>query len=632
MLASKTQHKTIPNTALPFVTNTSPTSASAQYVGGSNVLTSIKGQAELRPGFPDAMESSPVVLGAGETISRTFLWSKWSGQYYCMMSTVDASNSYVYKMAIGSDASFVKIHTCAGSTNPFRYQTANDTVYFGNEVDMKKFRATSVSDTNVYNWGIAAPSAAPTATLAGTGITGNYFYCYTFWNDNTSHESSPSPVSAVVSPANQTATVTMSNAGVDSQVTHFKLYRSTTQASGASAPSTSTFQLVSKQVIGTTTYADSTADSALGSEYAPGQNMNDPPPASIVGCYSQGRMWLFTGSTVWATGYEETSKGVPEESVPGGSLGKLGGGNAWNWDRPVKALATTVDGIAVFTPLRIYGIQGDSLDTFRIYRILDNRGAASDANVATFGNDIVWFDTSGQVFHSQLGEIGTDIRPSIADIPQSSSAIAIHISGTFHHVYLMDGATGTLYPYDLDTRQWMPPWSVGSTCSAISSGETAIGVVDLLLARNKTKLLKQNKTSYTDDGIKYAASLVLGLIHISQTSQLTEKYDKSNPQWRGCVDNVEIKTNTRIVYDVKLLMDDDPNNASSTSIAAGVADLPDVGQGSAVLAKRYPVGTLMEDAGKSKLGRMAALTLSWTASSSPFALYYIDIAYYPYAS
>lgn len=631
--SSKTQHKTFPNTALPFVTNTSVTSAAPQFVAGSNMLTSIRGQAERRPGWPLSLESTPVTMGAAEQIIRTFLWQKWDGTVYAMYSTVDATKSYVYKLAVGTNLTAIKIFT-SSSTVPFWYQTANDTIYMGNGTDMIKFRATSVSDSAVYKWGIATPASAPTFSTGGTGIDSQtgYYYCYTYWNDNTKHESSPSTVSACTGKfTNKTVTVTYTDGndavtGITNQITHVKIYR--TLDGGSTNPAE--MQLVVKQPVGSTTYADSTLDTALSTELAPEQYRNDPPPAARVGAYSQGRIALFVNSSVWMTGYEKVAKGVPEEAVFGSTLGTLGGGDVINYDRPIRAVASSDEGFVVFMPARIDGIVGDSADTFRRVNVLRGRGVTSDMNVAQYGNDIAWFDTSGQVWHSKLGEIGQDIRPTIASIDQTQSQIVIHISGIYHHVYLLDGVNGTIYCFDMDTQIWMVPWKVGSTASGLWSGEIASGASSCLVARNKSKVLVQSKTNYQDDGNTYSASGSLGLIHISQTSQLTEKYDKSNPQWRGVVDNIEIKTNSVLPSDVLVLNDDDPSQATGISIVSGKENIPDVWQGTYLRQVRYPVGNLMEDAGRSSRGRFTSVTLNWAAANSNFILQYLDISYYPH--
>jgi hypothetical protein len=616
------------------VTNTSVTSASPQWVAGSNVLTSIRAQAERRPGWPTALEASPISLGAGETIKRTCTWSKWSGQYYAMYFTVDATKSYIYKLAIGSDTTAVKLFT-SSSTTPFWYQTANDTIYMGNGTDMVKFRATSTSDTVIYKWGITAPTIAPTVSTTGTGIdaqTGYYYVC-TYWNDNAKHESSPSPVSACTGKfTNKTVSVGYTDGndaatGITNQITHVKIYRTTDGGS----TNTTKMQLVVKQAVGSSTYSDSTADTSLGTEFAPEQYRNDPPPTANVGAYSQGRIALFVSGSLWLTGYELVSKGVPEESVFGASLGVLGGGDVWNYDRPVKAVASTDEGFVIYMPLRIDALIGDSADTFRRVNLLRGRGTTKDTNVAQYGSDIAWFDTSGQVWHSKLGEIGQDIRPTIASIDQSKSMVSIHISGIYHHIYLLDGANGKIYAFDLDTNIWMVPWSVGTTASGLWSGETASGTVDCLLARNGTKVLKQSKTNYQDDGNTYTASANLGLVHISQTTQLTEKYDKSNPQWRGVIDNIEIKTNSVLPTDVKVLLDDDPAQATGVSVNSGQRNIDDAVQGTYLRQVRYPLGTLLEDGGKSSKGRFASVEIDWAAATSNFVLEYLDIAFYPHA-
>lgn len=766
--ARYTEHRTIENTALPYVSNTSPTSAGLQYVAGSNVLTSILGQAERRPGFGAALESAPVTLGAGETVQRIYTFRKWSGDFYVMYGTADATQSYVYKVAVGTNATAVKIYTDTGSSTPFDFVFRNNTCYFSNGHVVKKFLAATTADTTVYNWGITKPAAAPSisvsagntgaleaaaasgtnwtdptfilvddaqyavynntaqddlkitqfpvalptgtvpvgvsvsikgngasATLAqryisvgltkdGTALVGTrktmllpqttdstqtiggasdlwgttltkaeaetstfgvlikdydttaaslnlnyititlfyaatntlnsesgYYYCVTYCNSATGHESSPSAVSSCTGVFSGSLVSVTLVASADTQVNQIRVYRSTDGGSTdptlmreiTGSPFTNTNQVIS----------DTTADTSLSTRTGPALNRNDPPPPMIGMVTSpEGRIWGFADATSYFSGLEEISNGVPEESFPSGL-----DGNFYKWDSAVTGHATMDDGIAVFISQRIYKVEGDTLDSMRRYKMLDRRGALNHTAVCSVGGVVAWLDTASQVWFSEKGEIGIDIRPDIAAIDHTQASIAIHISGTFHHLCLLDGANGKLYVYDLDTGHWMPPWNVGTTATALCSGETATGTVDLLLARNGTKVVKQTKNTYTDDGSTYASSATLGLLHVSEAS-------RGNPAWRGVVDWIEAKTNAVILSNVSQLNDDDPASGTYTSIGANVIDPPDVPQGTYIKLKRYPS---MPD---TNLARMSSIKLDWAAATTNWKLYTLDIAYHAY--
>ena len=165
-VASELSYRHVRNTALPYVTASAPTSTNPQYVDGLNVLTSYKGYLERRPGFAP-FESTPTQFAG--TIQRVFGWRRWGGTFYLMLNEITATNSNVYKLAIGFDPSFVQIFSSA-STNIFDFVVSNNFCFFGNGVDMKKFDGTTVT-----NWGISigtlnnsiGPNTAATGTNGG---------------------------------------------------------------------------------------------------------------------------------------------------------------------------------------------------------------------------------------------------------------------------------------------------------------------------------------------------------------------------------------------------------------------------------------------------------------------------------
>jgi hypothetical protein len=622
--ASKLQHHVFSNTALPYVSNSSPLSTDPQFIQGSyDVLTNLRGLAEKRPGFSAELES---IASTFTALKRTYLWSKWPGtsteQFYAIFCDVAGGLAKVYKYAFGSDTSAVLIYTSVSSAEPFDFVTANNYLYFGNGVDVnKKFLARTTADVTVYNWTIPAQPAAPGVSLGATGINASVGYQYrtTGYNSTTGGESSPSSASACTNTfTNQAVTVTWVDP-TDTQADFVKVYRTTD--GGSNDPTT--MHLVATVARGVQTYTDTTADASLGTQTGPQVNYNDPLPPSKGFVWSQGRIWGFTNASSWYTGYEEITNGVPEECCPGGTLGILGGGNVYNWATQVSGHTDLPDGIAVFLPKTIWKIEGDSLDTFRRYILVKKRGAVNRACVTSLGSSVVWLDTSNQMWSSDLGEIGLPIRPDLAGIDQSQAYVAIHISNDQHWVCLLDGANGILYLFDLDTQQWLPPWNVGTTASALCSGEIAESTTILTLARNQTKALKLVANTFTDDGDTYAGAIRTGMLWIADASAFLERYDRSNPEWRGTIDNFEIKTGTDYADSVSLLMDDDPAQATYLPLSR-IADANlDVPQGTYIKISRYGgepgIDTLV--------GRMASLNAEWDAADDLFRIYQLDIAY-----
>lgn len=618
--ASKLNYHVLQNTSLPYVSNSSPLSTDPQYISGSyDILTNLKGLAEKRPGFSASLETTATAFSAA---NRIYFFNKWAvgstEQYYVMFCQLSGGVAKVYKLAIGTDASAVLIFTSSVST-PFDFVFSNNTCYFGNGTEMKKFLAASTSDTNVYNWGIAAQPGVPGVSLGGTGISASVGYIYrtTGYNSTTGHESSPSGISACTGTfTNNTVTVTWTDPA-DTQADYVKVYK--TLDGGSTDPTE--MKLIATVARGVGTYADSTWDNTAlfgVTDTAPQENYNDPPPATRGFVWSQGRIWGFANGSTWFTGYEEITNGVPEECCPGGTLGVFGGGDVYNWPSQVNAHAAMSDGVAVFLGKDIWKIEGDSLDTFRRYKLAAKRGAVQHTAVTSLGNSVVWLDTANQIWSSDLGEIGLPIRPDLVNIDQTQAYLTVHISNDQHWIVLLDGANGVLYVFDLDTQRWMPPWNVGSTGTALISGEISASATVLAFARNGTKAVKLVSNTWQDDGTDYAGALRTGMLWIAAAQDMN---DRSNPEWRGQVDNVELKTGTDLCDTVKQLNDDDPAYATYTEITATSENNLDVPQGTYIKLTRYP------SAPTTNVGRMTSIDMTWNAANQKFSLYQIAIAY-----
>ena len=600
---SQQVHKTVADTALPYVTNSSVISTDPQYIGGSNVMTSLRQWAERRPGFSQTVET---VATAFANLQRQFVWRRWTtpgtakaGKFFWMGCDISGAFAKVYKMELGVDASAVLLWTST-SAESFDFVNSNNTVYFGNGTDMKKYDGTTLS-----NWGITAPSVAPTiALVAGTAnVYASWCYLYTYYNSGTGHESSPSaigPCTGVFAAKDVQIGVT---ASTDPQVDKIRIYR--TPDGGAQNPQQMNEISGSPFANATTTYTDNTPDATLilNLRTAPAFLRNDPPPASFLctnsRCYAQGRIWIFKNNNTFFSGFEEISNGVPEECFPSGL-----DGNVYPWDNEVTGHAGLPDGIAVFTPERVFKVEGDSLDTFRRYTLLEKRGTRSRTAIATLGSSVAWLDTSNTFWVSDMGEVGLDIRPDLRSIDPARCSVAIHISGVFHWVTLLDGANGKLFVYDLDRQQWMLPWGCGSTASALGSYETSVGAIQLLLARNNTKALQLVSGTYTDDVSTYAASVQTNMYRVTPDSA---------PPWKGVLDYVELKGDAVLATTVGQLTDDDPTTGAYLSITASAQPSPDITSGPNLKTTRY--------SSNNPTAQLLSLQIQWAAANSNFHLY-----------
>lgn len=114
------------------------------------------------------------------------------------------------------------------------------------------------NDNTTIRHGLAAQTAPPTHTAAGTGITGTFIYWATEYDSTNDVESAVAATGATLSVTVTDDTVTITKpATVNSSATHWRLYRS---KDGGSFP---IGWRVATTAIGTTTYADSTTDAAL---------------------------------------------------------------------------------------------------------------------------------------------------------------------------------------------------------------------------------------------------------------------------------------------------------------------------------------------------------------------------------
>jgi len=151
------------------------------------------------------------------------------------------------------------------------FNATTDNVFALNGTDRKR-----IEGSNVYEWGIAAPTVAPTvATGALTGLTGDYNAKYTYLRKSGTtliSESDPSPAgAAAVTLTDESLDVTWT-ASSDPQVTHVRVYRTLTDGA--------IYYVDQDVAIGTLTVDSNTADGSLGSAVA--TDHDRPPLGSYV--------------------------------------------------------------------------------------------------------------------------------------------------------------------------------------------------------------------------------------------------------------------------------------------------------------------------------------------------------------
>jgi hypothetical protein len=166
---SQLAHRVISNTAIPYITLTSPTSTDPHFTTGSfDILTSIGGFAERRPGFANFVEQTPTTFN---NLQRLFTWDRFDGTFIVMACDINASGfAVVYKLQVGTDNSFVSLFTEPTATNtPYDFVVSNNTVYFSNGFYVRKWDPIN----GLSNWGIGTYSAATSNNeYCGTGADG----------------------------------------------------------------------------------------------------------------------------------------------------------------------------------------------------------------------------------------------------------------------------------------------------------------------------------------------------------------------------------------------------------------------------------------------------------------------------
>lgn len=151
------------------------------------------------------------------------------------------------------------------------YNSYTQSIYCSNSSNLIR-----IEGSTLYNWGITAPSSAPTiAAGTQTGLTGDYNAKYSYCRKEGSTVVSESNLSdaaaAAVTLANGSLSVSWSASG-DSQVTHVRVYR--TLAGG------SVYYHDQDVAIGTTSVDTNTADASLGT--LAHSNHDTPPTGNII--------------------------------------------------------------------------------------------------------------------------------------------------------------------------------------------------------------------------------------------------------------------------------------------------------------------------------------------------------------
>jgi hypothetical protein len=467
-------------------------------------------------------------------------------------------------------------------------------------------RAYSGTGSATYKWGITRPAALVSVGTTGTGISslaGGWFYRVTYLDNNTAHESSASNLSPCTGIVTNVGITLPLVASAEARVTHIRVYRTT---DGGSTNPTQMQEITGSPFTNATgNVTDTTPDTSLSINTAPGTTTNDPPtPCSKLAVYG-GRIWGAVNATTYFSGFEELpGRGVPEESWPSGL-----GGNNYPWPNEVTGQAPLSDGLAVFTPGKIWKVEGTQRNNFARLPLLERRGCRNQQVVAALGNSVAWLDTSSQVFLDGQ-EVGFDIRNDIKNINHSTAYLTPHIQGIFPWLCLLDGTNNKVYVLDMDQQAWLPPFVLasGSIASALTSGESSSGNVVLTIALNKAKTYSLNPSVYTDAGNAYSPVCRVNLLKLGEENK------------DGALDGINVETDSSIPSDVAYLLDDDPTvtNPGFTSIKVNEADPTGRNQGINLVEKYYKVTS-------APAAKRASAQITWPTANTNFTCYTITV-------
>jgi len=222
------------------------------------------------------------------------------------------------------------------------FNSATENIFAVNGTNRKRIEGSSV-----YEWGIAAPTVAPTTAIGAlTGLTGAYRAKYSYCRKEGTtvvSESNLSPASNSTTLANQSLSVSFT-ASSDSQVTHVRVYR--TLAGDV------TYYHDQDIAIGTTTVDTNTADGSLGDAEA---TDHDRPPSGTfaIGPNYNGTCFILDGNRLYFCKPKQPEYWPTSYYVEVGPL----------QDQCVAA-AFYSGQLYVLTKYGIYHIQGTAYNTF----------------------------------------------------------------------------------------------------------------------------------------------------------------------------------------------------------------------------------------------------------------------------
>lgn len=429
-----------------------------------------------RPAYP---RFSSVAFGGGDFPLNYYSFQNTSGTIFPL---VDTPNKVYQFSATTNTAVLTKGTTARGD-----FFRVGDYVYYCNGTDTKFWDGTTWR-----NWGIVAPTVAPTVTPVSSGplspLSGyQYGYCYV--NTVTGHVSAMSAATANTGPQTaQTFQVTYT-ASADAQVNAIWIFRI---ADGGGI-----YYFLTSVANTTGSFIDSIADTGLNTFIiAPLVPNNAPCPAgSSLVTFWDGRIWVISKNFVyWAQG-AQTTTGVGEQAF---NLTT----NFFKLPINGTGFAPTSQGLLIFTTDVTWIVTGTG-GVYFINPWQKNFGIKTPNAVTQDGDLVFVFTSRGQVFEigASMAEIGQTIRKQLAAMNPKNVSIAIHRNGPDEGLFVSDGSAN-VYRYSMTFGSWSPAAQPVQGAGLIGSIETSDATWTLLLGgiAGGGYIRGRNTTSWADDG------------------------------------------------------------------------------------------------------------------------------------
>lgn len=366
------------------------------------------------------------------------------------------------------------------SGNRFRAVDYNDICYWCEGGRPYRYDGTTVSSV-----GVDVPATAPTiAAGAGTGLTGDYYAKVTYVNKYGA-ESNASAESTKLTVADNNISWSNIPVSSSSEITSRKLYR--TKAGGSIY-----YYVTTINDNTTTTYTDSTIDDNLLTELETDNNI--PPNSSIV---YEHLNYMFYVSTNNPERIYFSKPGLPD-NVPSLSYKAFPG--------RIKAVKTYQNALIVggnnFTSAIFGNIYDNdpSVDNTYIKTISEQYGPLSHESVAecfSSDGDVLFIPTRRGLNYLTPGlqenslrnlPLSWDVQPIFDNAVNRDNISAIYsnnkyiIAMTYYYPNEPTNINNVIMVYDLRTKQWSPPWTIGANCftesnSKIFFGSPAIGQI-----------------------------------------------------------------------------------------------------------------------------------------------------------